>query len=94
MISKELEKIDIKSFASMSGMVTGTLLLIIGIIYAAIVLSGGIYVIGLSPAQMAVTAIFGGFFGGLIMGLIFGAIIAFLYNLVASKVGGIEINVE
>nr|AGF93554.1 membrane protein [uncultured organism] len=94
MESKELKSVDVKSVAFIGALISGVIGLIGGLIYGISVFTAGLPIGGLSSTNMGITGILTGFFGGVINGFVGGAILAALYNYFASKIGGIEIEVE
>ena len=94
METKELKSVDVKTVAFIGALISGVLGLVGGVIYGVSVLTAGLPIGGLNSTTMGITGILGGFFGGVINGFVGGAIIAALYNYFASKIGGIEIEVE
>jgi len=94
MESKELRSIDVKSVAFICALIGSILGLVGGVIYGTAVITAGLPIGGFTPNMLTITGILLGFFGGAINGFVSGAIIAGLYNYFASKVGGIQIEVE
>ncbi|MEM3412309.1 MAG: DUF3566 domain-containing protein [archaeon] len=90
-----LKRVGILSAAKICGVLTAILSFIYAILLAVIFAIGAIA----APSAPAAAMMFGfSLFGlilfpaiGLIIGFVFGAIYAFLYNLVAGWIGGLEI---
>ncbi len=90
---KTISKIGVLSLARIQAIVMGILYLILGIL--ATVLAG------MSPEAVAglgvptgVSGIVRLTIGGIITGFLAGAIIAYAYNLVVPKIGGIQIEIK
>ncbi len=89
-----LKKFGVLSLAKLKGVLMAVFGLIAGIIYGLIgiiagVVSGSIGIAGLGIAAIIFLPIIYGFFG-----FVMGALMAFLYNLVAGWIGGIEMEFE
>jgi hypothetical protein len=97
---QRLKRVGALSFAKMQGAVMGVIGLLFGLIYGAILVVTGI--VALVAGQKAgIIALLGGvafvilaplFYAAL--GFLFGALSAWIYNIVARYVGGIEVEFE
>jgi hypothetical protein len=97
---QRLKRVGALSFAKMQGAVMGVIGLLFGLIYGAILVVTGI--VALVAGQKAgMIALLGGvafvilaplFYAAL--GFLFGALSAWIYNIVARYVGGIELELE
>ena len=89
-----LKKIGVLSLAKLHGILIAVFGLIVGLIYGFLgvifgLVSGSIGIAGLGIASIIFLPIMYGVFG-----FVIGALMAFLYNLVAGWVGGIEMEFE
>lgn len=83
-----LKKLGVLSVAKLEAVVFAVVGLIEGILFAAIGASLGLYDIGGILSIVTMPILFG------ILGFIAGAVGAFIYNLIAGKIGGIEMEFE
>lgn len=81
-----IKKIGTKSLAKLLGVLYGVLGLIAGVFFAIASLVSGDYI------GIGAIVLFPILYG--LMGLIGGFITAWLYNIVAAKIGGLEMDVE
>jgi hypothetical protein len=99
-----INKIGVLSFAKIYGAILATVALVISIPYGLFVIFIGVAALG-GGAREAAPFGFGGIVGGLaimillpvfygLVGFIFGALGAFIYNIFAGFVGGVEVDVE
>lgn len=90
----KLKKIGVMSFAKLYGGLSGLMGLIVGVLFFLISLVGVALGTGIGGLVVGIgILIFLPIIYG-IAGFVMGAISAFLYNIVASKVGGIELELE
>ena len=90
---KTVSKIGVMSLARVQAVVMGVLYLLMGIISTVLA--------GMNPEAVAalgvptgISGIFRLTIGGVITGFIAGAIIAYVYNLIAPKVGGVQVELK
>ncbi len=90
---KTITKVGVMSVAKIQAIVMGVLYLILGILATTLA--------GMSPESVAGLGIPTGVSGivrltieGLITGFLVGAVIALLYNVIAPKVGGVQIELK
>jgi hypothetical protein len=90
---KTISKIGVLSLARIQAIVMGVLYLILGILSTALASLSPESVAGLG-VPTGVSGIVRLTIGGIITGFLAGAVIAYLYNVVAPKVGGVQIELE
>jgi hypothetical protein len=92
---QKIKKIGVLSFAKIYGAILATIMLIVGLIATVITVLIGLFVGSIGPG---VGVVLGFTLAGIILygifGFVAGAIGSYIYNIVASKVGGIEIELE
>ena len=88
MASTEIKSLDIMSIAKVTALTYGLMMLIVGVL---VTLFGGMLggVQGLSGGLLNMVLII---IIALIFGFVGGAVSAFIYNIVADKIGGIKFN--
>ncbi|MCK9152002.1 hypothetical protein [Methanobacterium alcaliphilum] len=98
---KEIKSIPVVQFALVVGGITG----ILGLIWSFLITLFGVSLLTFVPSQQLSTVIAGGIFGAIfiilfvtissfIMGFVTYALIAIIYNFLASKIGGVRIELE
>jgi len=90
----KIKRIDPMSLGKIEGGMMAFLALIFGIIFGLFMLNVGIMTgqslfVGMAIGMIIILPLLYGFFG-----LIFGVILAGIFNFVAGKVGGLEIEIE
>ncbi len=90
---KTITKLDVVSLAKIQAVITGAMYLFVAIVsnIAATISPNVLANLGIPPG---ITGIIGAALSGLIAGFIAGAIIAWMYNLLAPKIGGIKIELK
>jgi hypothetical protein len=97
---QRLKRVGALSFAKMQGAVMGVMGLIIGLIYGAILAVTGIVTLvggqkaGIMLLVGGVAAVFLAPLFYAALGFLFGALSAWVYNVVAGRIGGIELELE
>lgn len=101
MANMELKRVGVLSSARISGATGAGLGLIIGVIYGLIVMVAGVAILSQSKSAGAGFTILGGLFAIVlipifygILAFIAGALYAFIYNVAAGFVGGLELELE
>ncbi len=101
MATMTIKRVGVLSFAKISGIVGAGLGLIIGVIYGLIIMTIGAAMMSGRGGPGAGFGIIGGllmmimipaFYG--ILSFVFGALYAFVYNVAAGFVGGVELELE
>lgn len=90
---KTLTKIGVMSVAKIQALITGALYLLMGVIANIIGLKNPELIMG-AGIQLGITALITYTLAGLIGGFVIGALIAYLYNLLAPRIGGIQIELR
>lgn len=90
MEEKELKRINIKKFASISGLFGAIFGLILGSIYGTVVIITGPPIGGFPARIVGISGILGGLILGGVIGFLSGGVIALLYNFIADKIGGLK----
>ena len=97
---QRVKRLGVLSVAKIQAAVMGVMGLVIGLIYAVILVVTGIIAV-VSGTKAGIVMIFGALavviFAPLLyalLGFVFGALSAWIYNLVAARLGGIELELE
>ena len=101
MATMAIKRVGVLSFARISGIVGAGLGLIIGVIYGLIIMTVGAAMMSGRGGPGAGFGIVGGLFVMIlipalygIMSFVFGALYAFVYNIAAGFVGGVELELQ
>jgi hypothetical protein len=97
---QRVKRLGVLSVAKIQAAVMGVMGLIVGLIYAVILVVTGIIAVA-SGTKAGIFMVFGALAAVIlaplfyaVIGFVFGALSAWVYNLVAARLGGIEIELE